>query len=114
MAAWRRYLRANSSSAEEEGLLAAKMVGRWPSGAPLEPAPEHDDPELAADPHRVNDFLYREHDDRGFRCPAGAHIRRTNSRDVTIVGDARMPSRPYTVGRCTTIMAASSSRCPPT
>ncbi|KUN83616.1 peroxidase [Streptomyces bungoensis] len=90
VAAWRRYLRANSSSAEEEALLAAKMVGRWPSGAPLTLAPEHDDPELAADPQRVNNFLYREHDDRGLRCPAGAHIRRNNPRDATIVGDARM------------------------
>ncbi|MEU7413366.1 Dyp-type peroxidase, partial [Streptomyces sp. NPDC042638] len=90
VAAWRRYLRANSSNAEEEGLLAAKMVGRWPSGAPLTLTPEHDDPELAADPQRVNNFLYREHDDRGLRCPAGAHIRRNNPRDATIVGDARM------------------------
>ncbi|WP_406416949.1 Dyp-type peroxidase [Streptomyces sp. NBC_00873] len=90
VAAWRRYLRANTSSAEEEVLLAAKMVGRWPSGAPLALAPEHDDPELAADPHRVNNFLYRENDDRGFRCPAGAHIRRINPRDATIIGDARM------------------------
>ncbi|MFE4967266.1 Dyp-type peroxidase [Streptomyces sp. NPDC056660] len=90
VAAWRRYLRANSAGAEEEALLAAKMVGRWPSGAPLALAPEHDDPELAADPHRVNNFLYREDDDRGYRCPAGAHIRRTNPRDATIIGDARM------------------------
>ncbi|WP_326624759.1 MULTISPECIES: Dyp-type peroxidase [unclassified Streptomyces] len=90
VAAWRRYLRANSSSAEEEALLAAKMVGRWPSGAPLALAPEHDDPELAADPHRVNNFLYQENDDRGFRCPAGAHVRRVNPRDSTIIGDARM------------------------
>ncbi|MET9445988.1 Dyp-type peroxidase [Streptomyces cinerochromogenes] len=90
VAAWRRYLRANSSSAEEEALLAAKMIGRWPSGAPLTLTPEHDDPELAADPQRVNNFLYREHDDRGLRCPAGAHIRRNNPRDATIIGDARM------------------------
>ncbi|MFD3582675.1 Dyp-type peroxidase [Streptomyces sp. NPDC058683] len=90
VAAWRRYLRANSAGAEEEALLAAKMVGRWPSGAPLALAPEHDDPELAADPHRVNDFLYRENDDRGYRCPAGAHVRRINPRDATIIGDARM------------------------
>jgi Dyp-type peroxidase family len=90
VAAWRRYLRANSSNAEEEALLAAKMVGRWPSGAPLTLTPEHDDPELAADPQRVNNFLYRENDDRGLRCPAGAHIRRNNPRDATVIGDARM------------------------
>jgi len=90
VAAWRQYLRANTSSPQEEALLAAKMIGRWPSGAPLALAPEHDDPELAADPQRVNNFLYREHDDRGLRCPAGAHIRRNNPRDATIIGDARM------------------------
>ncbi|MEU7853893.1 Dyp-type peroxidase [Nonomuraea sp. NPDC049141] len=90
VAAWRQYLRANTSSAQEEALLAAKMVGRWPSGAPLALTPEHDDPALGADPHRNNDFMYRANDDRGFRCPAGAHIRRTNPRDATIIGDARM------------------------
>jgi Dyp-type peroxidase family len=90
VAAWRRYLRANTSSAEEEALLGAKMIGRWPSGAPLALAPEKDDPELGADPHRNNDFLYREDDDRGFKCPAGAHIRRVNPRDATIIGVARL------------------------
>ena len=39
VAAWRQYLRANSATAEEEALLAAKMVGRWPSGAPLTAVP---------------------------------------------------------------------------
>ncbi|MEU7908914.1 Dyp-type peroxidase [Actinoplanes sp. NPDC049118] len=90
VAAWRQYLRANTSGEQDEALLAAKMVGRWPSGAPLTLTPEHDDPELGADPHRNNDFLYRENDDRGLRCPAGAHIRRVNPRDAAIVGDARM------------------------
>ncbi len=90
VAAWRRYLRDHSTGPEDEELLAAKLVGRWPSGAPLELAPEHDDPALAADPHRNNDFTYREHDDRGYRCPATAHIRRVNPRDATVVGDARL------------------------
>ena len=35
VAAFRQYLAANSSSADEENLLAAKMMGRWQSGAPL-------------------------------------------------------------------------------
>ncbi|GID91175.1 Dyp-type peroxidase [Amorphoplanes digitatis] len=90
VAAWRQHLRANSSGAEDEALLAAKMVGRWPSGAPLTLAPDHDDRELGADPHRNNDFLYRENDKHGLRCPAGAHIRRVNPRDADIIGDARM------------------------
>ena len=34
VAAFRRYLKANSTSPEEEELLAAKMMGRWRSGAP--------------------------------------------------------------------------------
>ena len=36
VAAYRQYLRAKSSSPAEEELLAAKFVGRWPSGAPAD------------------------------------------------------------------------------
>ena len=82
VAAYRQYLRANASSAEEEALLGAKMVGRWQSGAPLTLCPERDDPELGADPTRNNDFLYYDDDRRGFRCPAGSHTRRMNPRDA--------------------------------
>ncbi|MFD4608876.1 Dyp-type peroxidase [Streptomyces sp. NPDC058440] len=82
VADFRRYLRDNASSPEEEELLAAKMVGRWRSGAPLVLAPDRDDPELAADPTRANDFTYRQDDPAGLRCPMGAHIRRMNPRDA--------------------------------
>jgi Dyp-type peroxidase family len=57
--------------------LAAKMVGRWPSGAPLVLAPYADDPALAAN----NEFAYYADDREGLRCPIGAHIRRANPRD---------------------------------
>lgn len=57
--------------------LAAKMVGRWPSGAPLVQAPERDDPQ----PALPNEFDYFHADRYGFACPIGAHIRRTNPRD---------------------------------
>jgi Dyp-type peroxidase family len=57
--------------------LAAKAVGRWPSGAPLVKAPHHDLPEL----HRDNDFGFHHEDPEGLACPIGAHIRRTNPRD---------------------------------
>jgi Dyp-type peroxidase family len=57
--------------------LAAKCVGRWPSGAPLVLTPHADDP-AAGD---RDDFLYGSDPD-GFSCPLGAHIRRTNPRDV--------------------------------
>lgn len=57
--------------------LAAKMVGRWPSGAPLTLAPDTDDPALGD----ANDFAYQDEDRRGIRCPVGSHIRRSNPRD---------------------------------
>ena len=57
--------------------LAAKMVGRWPSGAPLIKAPDNDDPRLRDD----NDFGYHHTDPDGLACPRGAHIRRMNPRD---------------------------------
>jgi Dyp-type peroxidase family len=57
--------------------LASKMVGRWPSGAPLVRAPEQDDPSLAG----ANDFMYFQSDPHGLACPIGAHIRRANPRD---------------------------------
>ena len=56
--------------------LAARMVGRWPSGTALMLAPETDDASL----RDRNDFLYRDDPD-GLRCPIGTHIRRTNPRD---------------------------------
>jgi Dyp-type peroxidase family len=57
--------------------LAAKMVGRWPSGAPLVKAPDQDNPQLGDD----NDFGYHRNDRLGLACPLGAHIRRMNPRD---------------------------------
>jgi len=81
VAAYRQYLRAKARSREEEALLGAKIVGRWPSGAPLALAPEHDDSELGADDTRNNGFAYGD-DLRGFKCPAGAHARRANPRDA--------------------------------
>ncbi|MDB4988162.1 MAG: cytochrome [Myxococcaceae bacterium] len=70
--------------------VAAKMVGRWPSGAPLVRCPE-------ADPHPhgrsdEDDFGYFEvgpdNDGYGSRCPFGAHIRRAHPRDWGLGADA--------------------------
>src|SRR3954452_18514572 len=81
VAAYRRYLRAQAASREDEALLGAKLVGRWQSGAPLALSPERDDPALGADAPRNNDFLYAD-DPRGLKCPIGAHARRANPRDA--------------------------------
>ncbi|WGD53152.1 Dyp-type peroxidase [Bradyrhizobium sp. CB1650] len=81
VAGFRRYLRAQASSPEEEELIAAKMVGRWRSGAPLVLAPDRDDPTLGADGNRNNDFGYAD-DMKGLKCPFSAHIRRVNPRDA--------------------------------
>jgi Dyp-type peroxidase family len=57
--------------------LASKMVGRWPSGAPLVKFPDADPGFIDND----NDWNYHAHDKDGGKCPFGAHIRRVNPRD---------------------------------
>jgi Dyp-type peroxidase family len=86
VAAFRQSLKANSSSPEEQEWLAAKMMGRWRSGAPLALSPTHDDPELGADPQRNNAFLFRKDDPIGYKTPCGSHIRRMNARDADVSG----------------------------
>jgi Dyp-type peroxidase family len=67
--------------------LAAKCVGRWPSGAPLTLTSDKDDPALGRDAQRNNNFLYQATDEAGLRCPLGAHVRRANPRDSRIYED---------------------------
>ena len=81
--AFNRFLRANGSTEEERELVAAKLVGRWRSGAPLTLAPDVDNPTLGADPKRNNDFDYAK-DPHGRQVPFGAHIRRMNPRDTEL------------------------------
>jgi Dyp-type peroxidase family len=81
---FRSYLAEHAGSTDEQDLLAAKLMGRWKSGAPLVLAPEHDDPELGADPMRNNDFNYKEMDPVGYAVPLGSHIRRLNPRDTAV------------------------------
>ena len=90
VAAFRKYLKANSSSVADEELLAAKMMGRWRSGAPLALCPFHDDAALGADPKRNNNFLFEADDPVGLKTPGGSHIRRCNPRDAAIAGVARI------------------------
>jgi Dyp-type peroxidase family len=90
VAAFRQYLRANASDAADEELVAAKMMGRWRSGAPLALSPDADHPELGVDPARNNNFLFSADDAIGYKTPLGSHIRRMNPRDSSISGVMRI------------------------
>ena len=62
------------------GLLAAKLVGRWPDGTPL------------VDSRGINDFSYASDPD-GLQCPLGAHVRRANPRDSPGFFGGRLSNR---------------------
>jgi Dyp-type peroxidase family len=85
VAAFRRYLILaakalyGSDDRYHQELVAAKIMGRWRSGCPLDLSPDKDDPAIAADPQRRNNFTYAG-DDEGLRCPLGSHLRRSNPR----------------------------------
>ena len=82
VAGFRQYIEtaANAACARGEVVepdqVAAKMIGRWKSGAALVSSPD-------ADPGSAdtNDFGYHDDDPDGLRCPLGAHVRRANPRD---------------------------------
>jgi Dyp-type peroxidase family len=90
VALFRQYLKANSPAPEDAELLAAKMMGRWRSGAPLALCPLHDDSELGADRRRNNAFLFKQDDAIGYHTPCGSHIRRMNPRDSNVAGVVRI------------------------
>ena len=80
VAAFRRRLReAAGLYPGGEELLAAKLVGRWRDGTPLDASPHTEDAALVADKSRNNAFDYGR-DPEGLRCPVGSHIRRMNPR----------------------------------
>jgi Dyp-type peroxidase family len=89
VAAFRRYLATaakslyGSDDQYRQDLVAAKMMGRWRSGCPLDLSPDKDDLAIAADPERRNNFTYAG-DEQGRRCPIGAHLRRSNPRATTL------------------------------
>jgi Dyp-type peroxidase family len=78
-----RFLREQAVRLQMDAeLLAARMVGRWKSGAPLELAPRRDDLRLGDDQMRRNDFKFAA-DPEQRKCPYAAHIRKVHPRDDT-------------------------------
>ena len=80
--------------------LGAKLVGRWKSGAAMEPVPalpagvdpSLEDPSLHGHPQvledaQINDFAYGG-DPGGDKVPRAAHVRKTNPRDQAPPGQA--------------------------
>jgi Dyp-type peroxidase family len=96
---FRDFLHQHGDTAEEQELLAAKLMGRWRSGAPLVLSPDKDDPTLGADMQRNNDFNYKEMDPHGYAVPLGSHARRMNPRDTAHnINRRRMIRRGATYG----------------
>jgi Dyp-type peroxidase family len=89
--AFNDFVRRHAANEEDEERFAARLFGRWRSGAPLILSPDRDDPALGADPARNNAFDFSE-DPRGLVCPHGAHMRRLNPRDsqLTILTDVNI------------------------
>jgi deferrochelatase/peroxidase EfeB len=114
---FREFLQENAQTDDEQELLAAKLMGRWRSGAPLVLSPDKDDPALGADPQRNNDFNYKEMDPHGYAVPLGSHARRMNPRDTAAnINRRRMIRRgALTVLRCRRArpMTGSSAASPP-
>lgn len=66
-----------SANSQASALLAAKAIGRWPSGASLVNFPDADP---GGNPSN-DDFGYADKDPHGLKCPFGSHLRRNNPRD---------------------------------
>jgi Dyp-type peroxidase family len=68
--------------------VGARMIGRWKDGSPVVLYPD-------ASPHRpnpTNDFGYATLDPRGFACPLGSHVRRSNPRDSLMSDNLKAPN----------------------
>jgi Dyp-type peroxidase family len=100
---WRTMRAEARKLAKEKGFsgltdvhLASLLVGRWPSGAPVNRTPDCDLPKLGKDPDANNHFQFdsdtlpvndadkfpiAKADPVGLTCPWAAHIRKVNTRD---------------------------------
>lgn len=92
---WREFIPGGDISpplTDQQGsdLFGARLIGRWKSGAPLAKCPFKDDPVLAVDPNRNNDFDYVVRDNpnispnepSAYYCPFTIHTRKTAPRNL--------------------------------
>ena len=101
---WTFVLDAATAAGLEPIHFASRLVGRWPSGAPVMRVPDTDDPALGGDEFANNHFLFEDDtrpsvlqpiggyggdryaaaraDVLGKVCPHSAHIRKVNPRDA--------------------------------
>jgi Dyp-type peroxidase family len=81
LATFRAYLDEHAALyAGGKEKLAAKLIGRWRDGTPIELSPDSEDQSITQDPARSTNFTFAA-DPEGTRCPMGAHVRRVNPRD---------------------------------
>jgi deferrochelatase/peroxidase EfeB len=65
-------------------LLAAKMMGRWRDGRPLNRTETGGDNDFDYAPTHANPEIFDDHE--GLRCPIGSHVRRMNPRSAVVAG----------------------------
>lgn len=91
VAAFNKYLSEQAKSKDEQELLAAKIIGRWRSGAPLNMCPFKDNATLGADITKNNDFDFS-NDQSGKLVPYSSHMRRMNPRNskMAVMSDVNL------------------------
>ena len=102
-----------AAEAEKRGLtpeeFAAKVIGRFPSGAPIVLTPR-EDIELGADENKNNNFEFHSEpdevvpgaDDHGLKCPFAGHIRKVyprNDRDRFVPDNGEADAQKHRVIR---------------
>ncbi|RDB23891.1 Peroxidase 2 [Hypsizygus marmoreus] len=60
--------------------LGSRLFGRWKNGTPTELSPDNDDPSIAADPKKINNFTFDQSKGQS-RCPFASHMRKSNPRN---------------------------------
>ncbi|KAF2001300.1 Dyp-type peroxidase [Amniculicola lignicola CBS 123094] len=77
-------------SCQSPGHMGAKLMGRWKSGAPIAmPAFHTNDSSDPKSAKLINNFIYG-----GDICPASAHIRKTNPRNLKQSAEQNFPRAP--------------------